>query len=185
MNRKGIMSRTLLAAGLLATITVSAQAQKLPAKKSIISALELANNYFMQKWPDPGASVTVTNATTGKAVTRTSHLWTRAVYYEGLMALYGVDPQQKYLDYAIDWSNKHQWSPRNGIVIKNADDQCCGQTYIDLYNLDPKPERIQNIKTCIDSVIASGRKGDWFWIDAIQMAMPIYAKLGVVYKNDG
>lgn len=145
--------------------------------------MELANNYFMQKWPDAGAPVTVKNAQ-GVPVTRSSELWTRAVYYEGLMALYQVDPQKKFVDYAIDWSEKHKWSPRGAVDTKNADNQCCGQTYIDLYNLDPKPERIENIKKCMDLVIASEKNSDWTWVDAIQMGMPIFAKLGVIYKDN-
>ncbi len=161
----------------------SLNAQHLPSKKKILADMTVANQYFMQKWPDAGATVTVKNAA-GVSITRTSELWTRAVYYEGLMALYQVDPQKKYLDYAIDWSEKHKWTPRNSIDTKDADNQCCGQTYIDLYNMNPKPERITNIKQCMDLVIASDKKNDWTWIDAIQMAMPVFAKLGVVYKDD-
>jgi unsaturated rhamnogalacturonyl hydrolase len=158
-------------------------AQQLPAKKQVIADMELANGYFMKKWPDPGATVTVKNAA-GVPVTRTSELWTRAVYYEGLMALYQVDPKKEFVNYATDWAEKHNWSPRNSIDTKDADNQCCGQTYIDLYNIDPQPNRIKNIKSCMDIVISSGRKNDWTWIDAIQMAMPVFAKLGVTYKDN-
>lgn len=184
MNKHILGSTRFVLMALIGLGSVTAlNAQQLPAKKKILADITLANSYFMQKWPDPGAPVTVKNAA-GQPVTRTSELWTRAVYYEGLMALYQVDPKKKYLDYAIDWSEKHKWSPRNSIDTKDADNQCCGQTYIDLYNLDPKPERIAKIKQCMDLVIASGKKSDWTWIDAIQMAMPVFAKLGVVYKND-
>src|ERR1700743_1228379 len=156
-----------LAASMILASATGGHAQQLPAKKKMIADMELANGYFMNKWPDAGATVTVKNAA-GVPITRTSNLWTRAVYYEGLMALYSVDPQKKFVDYAVDWSEKHQWEPRNGIKTKDADDQCCGQTYLDLYNLDPKPAHIAGIKECIDNVIASGRKNDWTWIDAIQ-----------------
>ena len=173
-----------MAAAMLLATALSAVAQQLPAKKKILADMALANDYFMNKWPDAGATVTVKNAA-GVPVTRTSNLWTRAVYYEGLMALYAVDPQKKYLDYAVDWSEKHQWSPRNFKPgLKDADDMCCGQTYLDIYNLDHNPDHIKDIKTCMDNVIASGRKNDWTWIDAIQMAMPVFAKLGAVYKDD-
>lgn len=53
------------------------------------------NSYFMQKWPDTGKEI-VTNKS------RPSHIWTRAVYYEGLMALYQTDKQKRYYDYAVD-----------------------------------------------------------------------------------
>jgi unsaturated rhamnogalacturonyl hydrolase len=167
----------------LAGFTLAVTAQQMPAKKKILADMELANKYFMNKWPDPGATVTVKNAA-GVPVTRTSELWTRAVYYEGLMALYQVDPKKEFVNYAIDWSEKHKWTPRGSVDTKNADNQCCGQTYIDLYNLDHKPEHIQNIKQCMDMVAASEKNSDWTWVDAIQMGMPIFAKLGVVYKDD-
>lgn len=133
------------------------------------------NDYFMQLWPDPGKEI-VTNKV------RPSHIWTRAVYYEGLMALYALDPKKRYYDYAVDWGDKHQWGLRNGPTDRNADNQCCAQTYIDLFELDPdgtrsKPERIRAIQTAIDSMVASERIDDWNWIDALQMAMPVFSTL--------
>jgi unsaturated rhamnogalacturonyl hydrolase len=178
VNLKGA---TLVVAMLLASTTFAQD--KLPSKKKIFADMAKANNYFMAKWPDAGAPVTV--VTNGKPVTRTSELWTRAVYYEGVMAFYGVCPDKKLVDYAIEWGEKHKWSPRGAVNTPNADNQCCGQTYVDLYNLDPKPERIETIKKCIDLSIADAKNdGAWTWVDAIQMAMPLYAKLGVVYKDD-
>src|SRR5690606_4280538 len=77
-------------------------AQKVPSKKDILKTLRLTNLYFMNKWPDPGKSI-ITNKE------RPSNIWTRAVYYEGLMALNQIDPQKKYYDYAVEWGEKHKW----------------------------------------------------------------------------
>ena len=151
-------------------------AQKLPSKKKVLKSVRLANAYFMNKWPDPGKSI-ITNRE------RPSNIWTRAVYYEGLMALHAVDPKNEYYNYAVDWGQKHNWSMRSGVATRNADDQCCGQTYIDLYLIDKKEERIKDIKTSIDAMVRSDKKDDWNWIDAIQMAMPVFAKLGVLYND--
>lgn len=137
--------------------------------------MRLANTYFMNKWPDPGKDI-LTN------IARPSHIWTRSVYYEGLMALYSIDPQPSYYGYAVVWGMKHQWTPRNGITDRNADDQCAGQTYIDLFNLSGD-SILTPIRACIDNMVKSDRCDDWHWIDAIQMAMPVYAKLGVLYKD--
>jgi rhamnogalacturonyl hydrolase YesR len=157
-------------------------APKLPGKKEILAMMIRTNDYFMQLWPDPGKEI-VTNKV------RPSHIWTRAVYYEGLMALYVLDPQRRYYDYAVDWGTKHQWGQRNGPTDRNADNQCCAQTYIDLFELDPdgarsKPERIRAIQTAIDSMVASQRIDDWNWIDALQMAMPVFAKLAVLHRDE-
>ncbi|UOQ70419.1 glycoside hydrolase family 88/105 protein [Hymenobacter cellulosilyticus] len=161
--------------GLMLTAAPAA-AQKLPKKEKVLKAMTLTNDYFMQKWPDPGKDI-MTNKL------RPSHIWTRSVYYEGLMALYQLDKQKRYYDYAVDWAEKHKWGIRNGITDRDADNQCAGQTYIDLYLIDRKPERIRDIKACIDNMVSSPKIDDWSWIDALQMAMPVFAKLGSEYND--
>lgn len=156
---------------------VSPRTASLPEEDEIISSMRLANDYFMQKWPDPG-EVIVTNKT------RPSNIWTRAVYYEGLMALHRIDPQQRYYDYAVEWGESHDWGLSGGDSIRHADYQTAGQIYIELYNIDPQPERIRAIKVSVDNMVISEKADDWDWIDAIQMAMPLFAQFGVMYEDD-
>lgn len=152
-------------------------AQQLQPKDTIIKHMRLANKYFMDKWPDPGQDIVTDKV-------RPSNLWTRAAYYEGLMELYYLTKDTSYYQYAVDWGESHEWKPTYGnLLTRDADHQACGQTYVELYLLDPKPERIAPIKQCIDYRVASPLKDDWSWIDAIQMAMPLYAKLGVVLND--
>ncbi|WP_207495906.1 glycoside hydrolase family 88/105 protein [Aridibaculum aurantiacum] len=161
---------------LIAVLFSSCRATRVPAKDQVMAPMRLTNQYFMNKWPDAGKPI-VTNKQ------RPSNLWTRAVYYEGLMALYAIDKQQAYYDYAVQWGEKHKWGLRNGVNTRDADDQAAGQTYIDLYMMDKKPERIKDIKTSIDRMVKSEKSDDWFWIDALQMAMPVYVRLGVLYND--
>jgi unsaturated rhamnogalacturonyl hydrolase len=163
----------------LSFISISSLAQQIPAKKEVLKTLALANNYFMSKWPEAGKEIYVPS----RNKTWPSHIWTRAVYYEGLMALYSIDKKKVYYDYAVDWSAKHKWSLRNGVITRNGDNQACGQTYIDLYLIDKKEERIKDIKASIDSMMLTNKIDDWNWIDALQMAMPVFSKLGVLYKD--
>jgi rhamnogalacturonyl hydrolase YesR len=153
--------------------------QKLPAQEQILGTITLANKYFMDKWPDPAKPIYVPS----RSRTWPSNIWTRAVYYEGLMALYSVDKKKAYYDYAVDWGTKHQWNLRDGTKTRNGDNQACGQTYIDLYLIDKKPERIDSIKESIDKMMRTDKIDDWHWVDAIQMAMPVFAQLGVIYKD--
>jgi len=153
--------------------------QKIPSKKAILKVAELANSYFMNKWPDPATEIPIP----AKNKIYPSNIWTRAVYYEGLMALYNIDKKKAYYDYAVEWGEKHNWNLRGGIATRNGDNQACGQTYIDLYLLDKKEERIKNIKASVDSMMATDKIDDWWWIDAFQMAMPVFAQLGSVYKD--
>jgi unsaturated rhamnogalacturonyl hydrolase len=141
----------------------------------VLTQARRVNDYFMKKYPDPTLPTNV-----GKI--RPSNLWTRAVYYEGLMALYDIDKQKRYIEYTDKWADFHKWMPRNGVKSTNADDQCCGQTYINRYSLSGDTNMIAAIKANIDNQIASNKTNYWTWIDAIQMAMPIYAQF---YKITG
>ncbi|QEK51374.1 glycoside hydrolase family 88 protein [Pedobacter aquae] len=166
----------ILSVAVMLFSSCAAQKQRKAQKEEILKVMRSTNAYFMNKWPDPYKPI-FTN------VLRPSNIWTRAVYYEGLMALYQIDKNPKYYDYAVEWGEKHKWGLRNGIKTRNGDDQACGQTYIDLYYIDKKPERIKDIKASMDLMMASGKVNDWTWIDAIQMAMPVFAQLGVLEKN--
>lgn len=148
---------------------------ELPNKADVLEVSRRANQYFMNKWPDP-VKVTFVNKE------RPSNLWTRAVYYEGLMALNEIDPQKKYYDYAMEWSEGHNWDMMRGTYTRNADNQACGQTYLDLYEIDGRknPERIKFVKASIDSMMATTKIDDWWWIDALQMGMPLFTKLGKI-----
>jgi unsaturated rhamnogalacturonyl hydrolase len=148
----------------------------LPARATVIDLLRRANTYFVNKWPDPGTRIDSSHD---------SHIWTRAVYYEGLMALNAADPQASYVDYAVRWGTSHSWGLVGGTTTRSADDQCAGQTYIDLYNMDAQAMRTRDIKADIDMVVSGTAVNDWTWVDAIQMAMPVYAKLGKLGTSTG
>lgn len=146
--------------------------------QEVLSVAQRVNDYFMKKYSDPTIPTNV-----GKI--RPSSLWTRAVYYEGLMELYKVDAQQRYIDYTDRWADFHKWTPRNGITSCDADDQCCEQTYLDRYMMTKQEKMIVHVKENLAHQMKTGndRKangalyGWWTWIDAIQMAMPVYSKM--------
>lgn len=160
--------RRLLSLAVVALVGATALAQR---PYDVLNAARKANHYFMTKYADP------TRPTYVRKV-RPSSLWTRAVYYEGLMALQAVDPQQAYVDYALRWARFHQWTPRNGIKTTDADDQCCGQTYVELqpYKAAADGDLLAPVKANLDQQMATGRHDYWSWVDAIQMAMPLYAQ---------
>ena len=160
-------------AALFAFVNMEAQ-----TAQEVLSVAQKANDYFMTKYSDPTIPTNV-----GRI--RPSSLWTRAVYYEGLMELYKVDAQQRYLDYTDRWADFHQWTARNGITSCDADDQCCEQTYLDRYMMTGQEKMIVHVKENLAHQMKTGndRKangalyGWWTGIDAIQMAMPVYSKM--------
>lgn len=146
-------------------------------RDNVLSQLEFANRHFIKKYPDPTSQTFV-------AWWRPSNIWTRAVYYEGLMALYQINPHKEYYEYALRWAEYHKWGLDKGPATRHADDQCCGQTYLDLYSICPDdPKKIRDIKSCIDMIVDTPQNDDWYWVDALQMAMPIYAKLFALTKE--
>jgi unsaturated rhamnogalacturonyl hydrolase len=157
--------------------TSSGYAQSLPDRKDVLKTMELANDYFMTKYADFSAP------TTGGGKLRPSNIWTRAVYYEGLMALHQISPQEKYYDYAYGWADFHKWGFRSGNITRNADNYCASQTYIDLYNMCSNPEKLKNVKIQAEMLLSTPQNDDWTWIDAIQMGMPVLGKMGVL-QND-
>ena len=169
-----------IAAVLVSSLQI--QAQQLPSKKELLTTMRLTNQYFMDKWPDAGKTI-ITNKE------RPSSIWTRGVYYEGLMALHSIETQKKkkkeYVDYAMQWGQKHKWSMNGGIKTRNADNHCAGQTYYDLYVLHKRktPYMLDSIKASIDLMLAGDKIDDWSWIDALQMAMPVFVYLGNELKN--
>lgn len=153
------------------------EAQIFSSKESVLKQMELANDYFMDKWPDPGEDI-VTDKT------RPSNLWTRAAYYEGLMALYFLNEDIALYNYAVDWGESHQWNPTYGnLYTRDGDHQCCGQTYIELYQISGNADWIGPITENINHMVEDDKNDDWSWVDAIQMSMPVFAKLGVVHED--
>jgi rhamnogalacturonyl hydrolase YesR len=148
----------------------AAPSQNLPARAEVAAVLRSVNGNFMRRHPDPAVPAP------GKG--HPSNGWTRGVYFEGLMALYGIDPDERYYLYAVRAAEHDSWGLNTGVSTRHADNQCMGQTYLDLYARDPKPERIRDLQASIAAMVAGPKNDDWWWVDALQMAMPDFARLG-------
>lgn len=168
MNEIPRLMTLLSAAALLCTASAQTAEQT-----AVLNVARNVNDYFMAKYEDPTAPTTVKKV-------RPSSLWTRAVYYEGLLALYGIDNDDRYIDYTDRWAAFHKWTPRNGTGTRDADDQCCAQAYIERFVMTGDSAMIAPTRDNLDGQMAEGRVDYWTWIDAIQMAMPVYAKMYAV-----
>ena len=177
----GLLSRMYLLQFILLIVTTSMNfspvwGQELIDHEQTLKEIIKVNDYFMEKYSDCKAPSNV-----GRE--RPSNIWTRGVYYEGLMALYSILPQEKIYDYAYQWSEFHNWGYRNGASTRNADNYCAGQTYIDLYRLSKEPKQIRKVKANLGMLVNTPQNDDWTWIDAIQMGMPVFAKYGVTMND--
>ena len=161
--------KKLILSSLCMLMGLTSMSAQTALQNEILEVAHRTNNYFMTKYSDPTIDTFVKKK-------RTSNLWTRAVYYEGLMALYEIDPQQHYLDYTDKWADYHKWTARGSVNDTDADNQCCQQTYMDRYVQTGGKKDLSKVKENLDHQMSTKRVNYWTWIDAIQMAMPAYAK---------
>jgi rhamnogalacturonyl hydrolase YesR len=84
---------------------------------------------------------------------------------------------RSYVNQALAWAAANSWQigPEGP---NSADAFCCGQTYIDLYRLNPQPVDLADISSRINAWIASSATNQLFWIDAFYMAGPTFARMG-------
>ncbi|MCG6869114.1 MAG: glycoside hydrolase family 88 protein [Gammaproteobacteria bacterium] len=160
----------LIIGSAISPIATQAQSWSPPSKLEVASAMGRVNDHWISRHPDPG-----------------DNKWAQAVYYFGDMAHYMTTGEANYLDHATDWAEQHSWLLNGGCNTAHADNQAAGRTYLALYDLEPVPEKILCITTSIDHVVDRYLNhetlDDWWWIDAMFMAMPIYAKLSVGNGN--
>lgn len=170
------MKKIFIAAA-VAFVALQTQAA-MPTSASVMNTAEKVVAYFMKTTPDVGA----TSHVGGKE--RNSRIWPRGVFYEGLLNMCREEQRAEWLKYCIDWGEFHEWYSCTDEQATHADFQCCGQSYIEMYQLDPtQTKRIEHIKMRFDNMLASDRVNYWTWIDAVQMAMPIFMQLGTITGN--
>ncbi len=166
--------KKLVALLVLAFVAVGVQAIELPDRKETLNTLIKVNDYYLKKHPDPYEGIPYYS----RKKVYEANIWTRGIYFEGLMALHSIYPANRYYDYAYQWGETHKWGMRrDDTATRNADNYCCAQTYIDLYNLTPEPKMLTKTKGTMNMLVNTPQVNDWTWIDAIQMGMPVLAKM--------
>jgi rhamnogalacturonyl hydrolase YesR len=107
--------------------------------------------------------------------------WQNSTFHSGNMALYRMVRDPAYLAFTRAWGERHDYQliSDGGGKPFHADHQTAGQVYLDLYALDPQPHYIDAIVNRARAQIDSGGTGYWTWVDALHMAMPVFARLGV------
>lgn len=160
--------------GQIVSLPVQTASTLLPSKKDVLDKMVLANNYFLIKYPSPSAKADPTHE---------GNIWTKGTYLQGVMALHRINSDPSLYKYAVDWATYFNWNARDGNRTTNADNQCCMQTYIDLYQIEPEDVRLNNTIACMDNMVRSTSVSYWSWIDAMYMSMPVLVDLSIV-KGD-
>ena len=168
-----MFNKKTLALLCLAFLLLAGNSWAQPLKqKEVLETLTKVNGYFMKKYSDYRLPSFYKKM-------RPSNIWTRTVYYEGLLSLYSIYPLDEYYDYAYGWADFHEWGFHRGTTTRHADNYSPGQIYLDLYRLCPNDaEKIRKTRANINMLVNTPQVNEWWWIDAIQMGAPIFAKLG-------
>ena len=144
--------------------------QILPYRTAIVEKMTIANSKYMKMWPDP----------TEPSLPHIAFEWTYATYFVGDMAMYAITLDSSYYNYAVRWAEGLKWEMRNW-----PDFQMIGQTFVELYQWDPKPERIESVKTWAEGKLGYD-EGVWYgWIDPLMIAWPTLPKVqAALYNNN-
>lgn len=103
---------------------------------------------------------------------------------------------KKFLNYAKEWAEQNNWQGATSNDTLNwkysygespeyvlfGDWQICFQTYIDLYNINPDPQKIARAIGVMEYQMSTSKNDYWWWVDGLYMVMPVMTKL---YKLTG
>lgn len=117
--------------------------------------------------------------------------WVTGAFHTGVSRLYGLTGHPKYRDAILALGNSVDWTLRlitSGKTFYHSDDLCLGQSWLELYLLDPAPQEIwiEDVKARLDRIMAEPLQGrvDMNWCDALYMSPPNYVRLAEITGND-
>ncbi|MDA3878936.1 MAG: glycoside hydrolase family 88 protein [Prolixibacteraceae bacterium] len=155
----------------------------LPAKDEVKSLIVKVNDHWQSSHPKHGRA-----------------FWDNAAYHTGNMAAYDVTGIERFREYSEAWSERNEWK---GAKSDNKDEwvyhygerdrfvlfgdwQICFQTYIDLYQLDPKKNlsKIERAREVMEYQMSTPNNDYWWWADGLYMVMPVMTKLYNITGNE-
>ena len=123
-----------------------------------------------------------TNLFTGKAgdAQDPDTCWFRGTLFVGVMDAYRATQDGYYLELALKLAEKNQWKPGPN-ARHDGNDFAITQSYLELYKLDPRPERLAPSRAVMDQIIATDKRSlVWGWCDALFMAPAAFAQMSAL-----
>jgi len=159
--------RWLSAGAFLGFFSLHSLAQ-LPSRTAILSTVSSVNNYWIQSNKKAGSI---------------NNNWDGAVYMIGDLAAYDATGNSNYLSYAQAWASSYRYALIGGNSTRDANSQAAGEVYVRLYQLSGTASDLTNITADVKGIVNSSSSNDWTWVDALNMAMPVFAELGQINNN--
>ncbi len=173
MSTSSLILRRLCAALLPGLLAFAVDAQTLPSQATILSEAGKVADYWMANDPWlPGVA---------------NHTWTGSTLMNGYLALYQMDGNQKYFNYASTWATHYNYTLDGSDTDTFCDHYACGETFILLYKLTGSSDatKIKHIESDINYQTGLGSSGYKFWgfVDALNQGGPSFASLSVIENN--
>ncbi len=170
-----------LAIGCSSVAIAQTNASSLPEPAEVKKIIIRVNDYWQDEHSNPGRA-----------------FWDNAAYQTGNMEAYKITGKKEYLKYSIRWADRNDWmgaksSDRSEWKYNygETDDhvlfgdwQICFQTYIDLYNINPKKRYIERAREVMEYQMSTDANDYWWWADGLYMVMPVMTKLYKVTGNE-
>jgi unsaturated rhamnogalacturonyl hydrolase len=165
--RTGTLSISHNGGGSPSLINLTGSSIALPLRSEVLSEIAKVNDYWISN----------------NSPLYSGNNWNSATYFRGDMAAYDATGNSSYLDLAHSWANANSWALIGGDTTRDANNQAAGEVYLKLYQIDHNATDITHITTDILAMVNSPGVSDWWWIDALNMAMPSFTNLGVLHSN--
>jgi unsaturated rhamnogalacturonyl hydrolase len=167
----GLVGAAALAGGAAAALAgeaAAAPSATLPPRSTVLGSMRLVNDYWIGGHANPG-----------------DNKWARATYFSGNLAAYRATGVSRYLRYARRWGQQNGFGLNGGVSTRNADNQCAGQAYYDLFDIDGDPSYLTAINESVRLMTygTDTSTNDWWWVDALHMAMPAFVRVSR-YRGD-
>ena len=172
------------------------QQQPLTAE-AVLSSMALVNAYFQRVLPGVSSKQ--------HAAGVPNNDWTGGVYMQGNLAHFRASKNSSLLAYAVEWGTQHKWQMAGYEGCHGTsgcpDNILAGASYAEIYQLrGSKPEdsaMISGVRSAVEVALANPcevatnvtqRKDSdhcWWWVDALFMALPTFARVGQLASPSG
>ena len=154
----------------------------MPSAESILRQCALVNSHFQLGTTTPNND------------------WTGGVYQVGNLAHYRASRNASLLEYAVRWGDSHRWALAGYRGCHGnlgcPDNICAAQGYAEIFQEVGRPEMLNETVAAIESAAtrscavrtnssqAKDSDACWWWVDALFMALPSFARVGAIVGGD-